>query len=150
MRINKLTDYAIVVMTNMAAMESKKIHTAKEISEESRIPLPTVTRVLKTLCNERLLDSQQGSQGGYVLTKSPSSISIASIIECFEGPIALTECATSDCSCSYEKNCSTQKPWQKINETIKLALDEIKLNNMIETKEDDDLLQLNMNLGAKI
>ena len=32
MRINKLTDYGIVVMTRIAAMENDKIHTAKEIS----------------------------------------------------------------------------------------------------------------------
>ena len=148
MRINKLTDYAIVVMTNIAAMESKKIHTAKEISEISKIPLPTVTRVLKTLCSGSLLESQRGSQGGYALTKAPSSISIATIIECFEGPIALTECATSDCACSYETTCSAQKPWQKINETVKLALDKMKLNNMIETSKSNELLQLNMNLGG--
>ena len=48
MRINKLTDYAIVVMTNIAAMKSKKIHTAKEISEIIKIPLPTVPRALNT------------------------------------------------------------------------------------------------------
>ena len=133
MRINKLTDYAIVVMTNIAAMESKKIHTAKEISEISNIPLPTVTRVLKTLCSGDLLESQRGSQGGYALTKSPSSISIATIIECFEGPIALTECATSDCACSYESDCSTQEPWQKINESVKAALEKMKLNDMINS-----------------
>ena len=75
MRINKLTDYGIVVMTRIAAMEKDKIHTAKEISTLSKIPLPTVTRLLKTLSNEGLLNSQRGSQGGYslcLLYTSPS------------------------------------------------------------------------------
>ena len=60
MRINKLTDYGIVVMTEMAAERSNKIHTAREISESTNIPLPTVTRLLKTLSSEGLLDSQRG------------------------------------------------------------------------------------------
>ena len=44
MRINKLTDYGIVIMTNIASMDANSIHTAKEMSEITNIPLPTVTR----------------------------------------------------------------------------------------------------------
>ena len=47
-------------MTRIAAMENDKSHTAKEISTLSKIPLPTVTRLLKTLSNEGLLNSQRG------------------------------------------------------------------------------------------
>ncbi|SVB98988.1 uncharacterized protein METZ01_LOCUS251842, partial [marine metagenome] len=46
MRINKLTDYGIVVMTRIADMDQNRVHTAREISEDTRIPLPTVTRLL--------------------------------------------------------------------------------------------------------
>ncbi len=70
MRINKLTDYGIVVMTKIATMKSNKVHTAKEISHKTNIPLPTVTRLLKTLSNTGLLISQRGSQGGYALSIS--------------------------------------------------------------------------------
>ena len=151
MRINKLTDYGIVVMTRIATMESKKSHTAKEISKLSKIPLPTVTRLLKTLSNEGLLNSQRGSQGGYSLAQSPATISVASIIEAFEGPITLTDCTKEDdCGCSYESNCSAEEPWQKINEIVKNSLENIKLSNMIKTKQDDGFVKLNMNLGAKV
>ena len=67
MRINKLTDYGIVVMTEIASMKSDTVHTAKVISHRTKIPLPTVTRLLKTLSNKGLLDSQRGSQGGFLL-----------------------------------------------------------------------------------
>ena len=70
MRINKLTDYGIVVMTRIADMDQNRVHTAREISEDTRIPLPTVTRLLKTLSGNGLLDSQRGSQGGYSLSRS--------------------------------------------------------------------------------
>ena len=126
MRINKLTDYGIVVMTKIASIDANSTHTAKEMSEMTNIPLPTVTRLLKTLATEGLLTSQRGSQGGYNLAKAPSNISIASIIESFEGPIALIECATDECECTYEADCSTQKPWQKINDSVKTALEEMK------------------------
>lgn len=148
MRINKLTDYGIVVMTKIASMDANNTHTAKEVSEMTNIPLPTVTRLLKTLATEGLLTSQRGSQGGYNLAKAPSNISIASIIESFEGPIALIECATDECECTYEADCSTQKPWQKINDSVKTALEEMKLNDMIT--QEERLVKLDMNYGAEV
>ena len=147
MRINKLTDYGIIIMTEIATMGSTKVHTAKEISKRANIPLPTVTNLLKKLSNEGLLTSQRGNQGGYALAESSSTISIASIIESIEGPIALTECSTNECACSYESNCSVEVPWQKINKTVKSALEEIKLNEMIHSNHGNELLTLSIDGG---
>ena len=147
MRINKLTDYGIVVMTEIATMKSDTVHTAKVISERTKIPLPTVTRLLKTLSNEGLLDSQRGSQGGYSLSESASTISVASIIESIEGPIALTECSTNECACSYESSCNVELPWQKINNTVKTALEKISLAEMIQGRPNEELVNLSMNYG---
>ncbi|MBN65457.1 MAG: SUF system Fe-S cluster assembly regulator, partial [Euryarchaeota archaeon] len=49
MRINKLTDYSIVIMTNMVIKDEKGMYNAKELAETTGIPLPTVTRILKML-----------------------------------------------------------------------------------------------------
>ena len=147
MRINKLTDYSIIIMTEIAAMGSTKVHTAKEIAKRTNIPLPTVTRLLKKLSSDKLLTSQRGSQGGYALAESSTTISIASIIESIEGPIALTECSTNECDCSYESKCSVEVPWQKINKTVKSALEEIKLNEMIHSNHGNELLTLSIDGG---
>jgi len=134
-------------MTEIAAMGSTKVHTAKEIAKRTNIPLPTVTRLLKKLSNDKLLTSQRGSQGGYALAESSTTISIASIIESIEGPIALTECSTNECACSYESKCSVEVPWQKINKTVKSALEEIKLNEMIHSNHGNELLTLSIDGG---
>ena len=149
MRINKLTDYGIVVMTEMATSNMNKIHTARGISESTNIPLPTVTRLLKTLSSNDLLDSQRGSQGGYNLAKPSDKISIANIIEIFEGPISLTECSTNSCECSYESNCSVEEPWQKINDTVKNALESISLNEMAGNSNNENLIGLSISYGGQ-
>ena len=150
MRINKLTDYGIIIMTEIATMGSTKVHTAKEISKRTNIPLPTVTSLLKKLSSEELLISQRGNQGVYALAESSSTISIATIIESIEGPIALTECSTNECACSYESKCSVEVPWQKINKTVKSALQKIKLNEMINSNQNNGLVNLSINYGAEI
>ena len=147
MRINKLTDYGIVVMTEIASMKLDTVHTAKKIAHRTKIPLPTVTKLLKALSNEGLLVSQRGSQGGYALSESASTISVASIIESIEGPIALTECSTNECACPYESNCKVELPWQKINNTVKSALEKISLAEMIQARPNNEFVNLSMNYG---
>ncbi len=142
MRINKLTDYSIVILTNMVINGDKKMYTAKELSEITEIPLPTVTRILKMLSNKELLDSQQGPQGGYSLTKSAENTSVREVIEAMEGPIALTECSDDDCGCAYETSCAVGKPWQKINKAIIDVLQNINLAEMGMKDESQQLLKL--------
>tara|TARA_E500000081_G_scaffold110895_1_gene113063 strand:+ start:114 stop:518 length:405 start_codon:yes stop_codon:yes gene_type:complete len=120
----------------------KKMYTAKELSEITEIPLPTVTRILKMLSNKELLDSQQGPQGGYSLTKSAENTSVREVIEAMEGPIALTECSDDDCGCAYETSCAVGKPWQKINKAIIDVLQNINLAEMGMKDESQQLLKL--------
>ena len=142
MKINKLTDYSIVILANLVAKDENAMHTAKELSEFSGIPLPTVTRILKILSNKGILDSQRGAQGGYELTKNSADISVAEVIEAMEGPIALTECASDDCGCALEPNCAVGKPWQKINKAVNDVLQNISLSDMSAKDESQNLLKL--------
>ena len=142
MKINKLTDYSIVILANLVAKDENVMHTAKELSEFSRIPLPTVTRILKMLSNKGILESQRGAQGGYELTKSSADISVAEVIEAMEGPIALTECASDDCGCAFEPSCAVGKPWQKINKAVNDVLQNIRLSDMSSKDESQNLIKL--------
>jgi len=129
-------------MTNMVIKDEKAMYTAKELSEVTNVPLPTVTRILKMLSNGELLNSQRGPQGGYSLTRNAKDISVAEVIEAMEGPISLTECASDDCGCSYEANCAVGKPWQKINKAIREVLQSISLAEMGIRDESQQLLKL--------
>ena len=142
MKINKLTDYSIVILANLVAKDENAMYTAKELSEFSGIPLPTVTRILKMLSNEGILESQRGAQGGYELTKNSTDISVAEVIEAMEGPIALTECGSDDCGCAFEPSCAVGKPWQKINKAVNDVLQNISLSDMSARDESQNLLKL--------
>ena len=142
MKINKLTDYSIVILANLVAKDENAMYTAKELSEFSGIPLPTVTRILKMLSNKGILESQRGAQGGYELTKNSTDISVAEVIEAMEGPIALTECVSDDCGCAFEPSCAVGKPWQKINKAVNDVLQNISLSDMSVKDESQNLLKL--------
>jgi FeS assembly SUF system regulator len=131
-RMTKLTDYGIVLLTHFAAHDDQVAHTARELSQETRLPLPTVGKLLKQLSHGGLLTSQRGTKGGYVLARPPREISVSAIIATLEGPVAITECNTgeSHSRCEHESFCSTRPNWQIINETILGALEGLTLADM--------------------
>jgi FeS assembly SUF system regulator len=87
--------------------------------------------VLKALSNAGLLKSERGVSGGYTLSRSAVEISVAEIITAIEGPIALTECVSTESQCEQETHCTVQTNWTRINNAVFHALDEVKLADML-------------------
>lgn len=130
LRMGKLTDYGIVLMSYLAANRHEQ-HSAHAIADAVRVPLPTVRKVLKSLSHGGLLQSERGVTGGYSLSRAPEKISVAEIITAIEGPIALTECVSDESHCEQESHCAVQTNWTRINSAVFHALDEVKLSDML-------------------
>jgi FeS assembly SUF system regulator len=131
LRITKLTDYAIVVLTSMAGPTASGPHTARDLSDRTRIPLPTVSKILKDLSRSGVLVSTRGVQGGYSLAKIPTAISVAEVIDAVDGPVAITECSSdTPTSCEHAGCCPVEANWVRINQVVRGALATISLADM--------------------
>jgi len=129
-RLSKLADYGIVMITNMAR-DPQRQHNAAEIASASHIALPMASKILKGLTRAGLLTSYRGAKGGYGLARSAESISIAQVIVALEGPIALTSCVEhGPGGCGIESLCPARANWQRINDAISSALEEITVAEM--------------------
>jgi FeS assembly SUF system regulator len=132
LRITKLTDYAVLVLSDMVRPQAGEACAARDIAERTNIPQPTVSKVLKTLARSGLVESERGKNGGYRLAREPQAINVADIVDSIEGPIAVTECSTeSRGCCDLEGACPTEKNWVRINEAIRQALRGITLADMV-------------------
>jgi len=131
-RLGKLTDYAIVVMAQLAREGESASRSASFLADKTGLPEPTVAKVLKILSKDSLVTSVRGAQGGYKLERSPATLTIREIIESMEGPIAITSCieGTSD-HCQMETRCATKGKWDPVNRAIRDALSDITLADMM-------------------
>lgn len=130
LRISRLTDYGTVVLAHLAR-ESDRVCSAAEVAQATGIALPTVRKLLKSLCRARLVDSTRGTNGGYKLSRPPRQISAASVIDALDGPVSITECSASDSQCDYEASCNVGGAWQRINVAIRRALDDVSLVDLL-------------------
>jgi FeS assembly SUF system regulator len=129
-RLSKLTDYGMLLMSCFARTQSPS-RTARDLAEESGLPLPTVSKILKQLLQSNLLVSQRGINGGYSLSKRPRDISLAEIVTAMEGPIALTACSTDiSGACELEVCCSIKRNQQIISQAVRGVLEKLTLADL--------------------
>lgn len=129
LRINKLTDYAVVLLVYMAKSGVRR--SAHQVSAETGIPMPTVAKILKTLTREGLVVSARGVSGGYGLGCEPVQITVADIIQAVEGPIALTSCVDeSPDGCGIGGICPMNGHWNRVNGAVYRALSGVTLADM--------------------
>ena len=129
-RMSKETDYGIVVLAYFASAQEGLKQNAREVAMESQLPLPMVRKILKILAREGLLVSQRGAKGGYSLLRRGERISIAEIVTAMEGPLAMTECIEAPGECRHEPVCGVRTSWQKINEVVFQALNNMTLSDL--------------------
>lgn len=147
-RLSKLADYGIVIMTGLARRPEQQF-SAAEIAQESLIPHPMASKVLKGLTRAGLLASHRGAKGGYGLVRPAEDITVAEVITALEGPIALTACIEEGPGgCEIETLCPARANWQRINDAIRGALDGITMAEMAQTIPEAFAAQLTADTGT--
>jgi FeS assembly SUF system regulator len=135
-KMTNLADYAVVMMSFMAAKPGK-IYSASEIAAATAVPSPTVSKILGAMARGELLVSHRGLNGGFSMARPPENISVADIISVVDGPIALTNCIEHGSGeCDMELGCGMRRHWQKINDAVRGALENIPLSALVAPVPD--------------
>lgn len=143
-RIGRLTDYGVSLLVTFARHDSSKAMNARDLSQESKLPLPTVSKLLKALCRTGILVSQRGVNGGYRLSRPANEITLATVVEALEGPIAITHCcegAKAD-ACERRGFCIMGGKWEGVTKTFRKALDDVSLADLARTGDQSVRLEV--------
>jgi FeS assembly SUF system regulator len=137
LRISRLTDYGIVLLAHLAREGAGRPHAARELAEQTQLPLPVVSKILKQLAHQGILVSQRGARGGYGLARDPGQVRVSEIIAALEGPVGLTECTLGPGRCDHEGSCLMRTPWRRINQAIGEALARVTLAELAGPPDGD-------------
>ena len=134
-KLNKITDYAVVILGLLSSRNPNKFSTSK-ISSDTGLSIHTVAKVCKLLNNANLIQAGRGAHGGYFCETSPSDISVAVIVEAIDGPIAITACIEeSEDLCDTQSICLLSGNWNKANNAILDALKSVSLNDLLNPED---------------
>jgi FeS assembly SUF system regulator len=140
-RISKMTDYATVLLAELARAPTGSLLSTADLAQRTRIAAPTVSKVLKSLQRAGLVRSVRGLRGGYALARPAVGISAAAILDALEGPVAVTDCSVGRGHCEIETTCGVGRAWQRVNLALRRSLYEVSLLQLAGLDETE--LRLN-------
>jgi len=132
LKLTKKADYGLMAMKHLAERAHEGACSAKDVAEAYGIPPEALAKILRRLVKAKLLLSQHGINGGYVLARPAQSISAFEVIQAIEGPLFITSCVTVRGACDQSTRCTVREPLRKVSTRIEDVLKRITISEMKE------------------
>ncbi|MEG6616078.1 Rrf2 family transcriptional regulator [Peptococcaceae bacterium 1198_IL3148] len=132
MKLSTKGHYGLRAMFDLALNYGKGPIPLKMVAERQQLSDNYLEQLIASLRKAGLVKSIRGSQGGYVLARSPEDITVGDIIRVLEGPIAPLECVNEDepGDCDQLHYCISRNVWAKVRDSITDVIDSINLADM--------------------
>ena len=116
LKINRQTDYAVRVLLALAKRGEGARLSSANIQQEMLIPKAFLSRIVAQLSREGLITTFPGREGGLMLGRPASDITLKDVVEAFEGPILLSEClqVKGEDDCPFQSNCPVRSKWGRV------------------------------------
>lgn len=139
MKLSTKGRYGLRAMIDLALYSENEPVSIASIADRQNISVSYLEQLMAMLKKAELVKSIRGAQGGYILARTMSEISVGNILRALEGSINPVECqgyGDEGSTCNGSEACVTKYVWEKINNSINQTVDEIKLSDLvIESKE---------------
>ncbi|MEE0775561.1 MAG: Rrf2 family transcriptional regulator [Bacillota bacterium] len=141
MKISTKGRYALRLMLDLAQNSNDSFISLKDISTRQGISVKYLEQIVGNLCNLGLLKSSRGSQGGYMLVKTPEEYTIGSILRVTEGKLAPVACLDNDAEvdCTRAQDCMTLGFWQGLYKVINDYVDQFTLADLLKESEHSNI-----------
>lgn len=132
LRINRQTDYAVRVILALAKRGDGARLSTDEIRREMLIPPALMPRIVALLAKKGLLNTFPGREGGLMLPRPSSKITLKDVVEAFEGPILLSQCleAKGEDDCPFRVNCPVSPKWGCVQVAMLRELERISFEDL--------------------
>ena len=130
MRIPAKVDYGIRALAEIAAAGPGVPVKGETMAAAQGLPLKYLLGILNELRRGRLVRSQRGPDGGYVLSRPPEDITLADIFRVLDGPLA--EIHDKSLSTLEHDGASAQLPrvWMAVRANLRAVLEQVTIDDL--------------------
>lgn len=135
MNLSKKSRYGITALIDLAVYARNQCVQLSSIAERNKISVKYLEQIVSGLRRAGLVKSIKGPQGGYLLAKSPESITVADVIYALDGSYLLED-ERSVVSGADEKGISTaiQKLLiEQMNDQTDKLLKQLTLKTLVDS-----------------
>ena len=137
MKISTKGRYALRMLIDLAEHENCGFVALKDIAYRQNISKKYLEQIIPILNKSDILKTTRGSQGGYMLSRSPDKYTVGEILRLTEGSLAPVDCLNQDpIECERSGECATLPIWQGLNRVINEYLDSITLQDILDKQKE--------------
>ena len=97
------------------------------LAAEQGIPANYLVQILIELKSQRIVKSQRGKEGGYLLARIPAEISLGDVLRCIHGQV-FDSPALTDSKCPPE----LREAWRALQKAVDTTADAITFQQLME------------------
>ena len=132
MKLSTKGKYGLYAMIFLAQRLGEGPQSLKAMGELN-LPEAYLEQLLGALRRAGLVSSVRGTQGGYLLSRAPDTISVKEILEAMEGPLRFSECVTDSGGppCAHSGSCPARGVWEYLTGEINALFGRITLEDIV-------------------
>lgn len=135
MKLSTRARYGLRAMLELAESYGNGPVMMRSITERQGISRKYLHALLTSLKTSDLIRSIRGKSGGYVLSRSPSTIKLSEVYQVLEGSLKVVDCVDENTSCDRAAECVTRGVWDEVNSAIAGVLENITLEDLVDRKK---------------
>lgn len=129
--MSRKADYALLILSYL----NERPGTARVIADRFHLSRPFVANILKELAHHGVVTSHRGVKGGYTLTRSAATITLAELLETIEDGLRLAVCnpgAHEHDDCALSGVCNLKGPIAMVHSRLLEVLRSVTLAELFE------------------
>lgn len=130
MLLSRTCEYGVRAMVFLAAELPTDYRAVRTISENLEISFHFLTKIFQQLTRAGLLRSYRGPNGGVMLSRPGSEITLKEIVVAIDGPELFNECVLGLPGCGEDRPCPLHESWSTVR---------IELEKMLEGRTLDEI-----------
>ena len=138
MKITSKGRYAVTALVDLARFNNINPVSLRDISLRQGISLDYLEQIFSKLKRNNIVKSIRGTQGGYILNKSPNDIKLTNIFYAVDEKVKTVQCKKDSkrgCNGKATK-CITHDLWDELETHINSFFENKSLNDLINNKKE--------------
>lgn len=137
MQISTKTRYALRALLDLAEHHDEQPVRVQDISERQQISKKYLEAIFSILKSAGFVSSVRGPNGGYILKRNPSEISLYNIMKVTETSMDIVECLDSPGFCSRNEKCAARLAWKAMKKCMEEHLETVTLTAIINNAKKE-------------
>lgn len=131
MRLTVFTDYALRVLMYLALNPDRRVR-IRDVAEAYDISRNHLMKVVNKLTRAELVHASRGVNGGLILARPASEISVGEVVRKCEDDVALVECFRPENKCVITPDCQLKNIFGDAQSAFMEILDQSTIGDLTE------------------